>query len=92
MNMRSAQSRAMTSRNLGLSQKLYLLVIPNTALVGDLILAFPGGKALYILRSTKQNKSQYRFIGECYAHGLMDGKIRRMIQLGEANVESISLI
>lgn len=78
-------------RDLGLSQKSYLLMIPNTAVVGDMIWALAGGQALYILRSVSPGIKQYRFIGECYAHGLMDGDIVRRLNLGEARMEDISL-
>ncbi|MCJ1434679.1 hypothetical protein MMC27_004048 [Xylographa pallens] len=92
MNMRSAQVTASALRDLGSSQKLYLLMIPNTAMVGDLIWALAGGQALYILRLMNQEMNQYRFIGECYAHGLMDGEIVRKLNLGEVRMEDISLI
>lgn len=92
MNMRVARINAFTSRNLGLSQKLYALVIPNTAVIGDAIWALSGGQALYILRPVNRELNQYSFIGECYAHGLMDGEIVRMLHTGEAKVEDISLI
>ena len=92
MNMRTAQVNASVSRDLALSQKAYLLMIPNTAVVGDLIWALAGGQALYILRLVNSEIKQYRFIGECYAHGLMDGDILRRLNLGEARMEDISLV
>jgi hypothetical protein len=92
MNMRTAQMKASTLRDLGLSRKLYLLMIPNTAVVGDVIWALAGGQTLYILRPMNREINQYRFIGECYAHGLMDGEIVRRLHLGEARMEDISLI
>jgi Heterokaryon incompatibility protein (HET) len=91
MNMRVAQINASISRNLGLSQKLYLLMIPNTAVVGDGIWALAGGQALYILRPMNREANQYRFIGECYTHGLMDGEIVRRLHV-EARMEDLSLI
>ena len=90
INMRMAQNQACISRDLGLSQKSYLLMIPNTAVVGDLIWALAGGQVLYILRPIISE--QYTFIGECYAHGLMDGDVLRMLHLGEVRMEDISLI
>jgi hypothetical protein len=44
------------------------------------------------LRPMNREINQYRFIGECYAHGLMDGDIVRRLHLGEARMEDISLI
>ena len=92
MNMRTAQVNASVSRDLGLSQKACLLMIPNTAVVGDLIWALAGGQALYILRSVNPEMKQYRFIGESYVHGLMDGDIVRRLKLGEVKMEDISLV
>ena len=92
MNARNAHARALVSRNLGLSQRMYLLMVPITAVVGDLIWALAGGQVLYILRPVNREKNQYRFIGECYAHGLMDGEILRRLQLEEARMDDISLI
>jgi hypothetical protein len=92
MNMMTALMKASALRNLGLSQKLYLLMVPNTAVVGDVIWALAGGQVLYILRPMNREINQYRFIGECYAHGLMDGDIVRRLHLGEARMEDISLI
>lgn len=92
MNMRLAHVGASTLRDLGLSEKLYLLMIPNTALVGDVIWTLAGGQALYVLRPMNREIKQYRFIGECYANGLIDGEILRRLYLGEARMEDISLI
>ena len=75
-----------------LGQKSYLLMIPNTAVVGDLIWALAGGQALYILRPMNPEIKQYRFISECYAHGLMDGDILRRLHLGEVKMEDVSLV
>ena len=92
MNMRVARSKACILRDLGLSQKSLLLMIPNTAVVGDLIWALAGGQVLYILRPMRPEIKQYRFIGECYAHGLMDGDILRRLHLGEVRMKDISLV
>ncbi|MCJ1397393.1 hypothetical protein MMC11_000586 [Xylographa trunciseda] len=92
LNMRTAQLKASASRDLGLSQKGYLLMMPNTSVVGDMIWALAGGQALYILRPINREMNQYRFIGECYAHGLMDGEIVRRLNLREITMEDISLI
>ena len=92
LNMKWARNKASILRDVALSQKSYLLMIPNTAVVGDLIWALAGGQALYILRPVNPEMNQYRFIGECYAHGLMDGDILRKLREGEVRMEDISLI
>jgi hypothetical protein len=81
MNMRNAVTKASISRNTWLSQRMYLLMVPITAVVGDSIWAIAGGQVLYILRPVSRETNQYRFIGECYAHGLMDGEILRRLQM-----------
>ena len=91
MNMRSAQLKASTLREMALSQKHYVLMVPNTAVAGDAIWALAGGQVLYILRPMNRELKQYRFIGECYVHGLMDGEILRRLHYGEARMEDISL-
>jgi hypothetical protein len=90
LNMRSALGNGMALRDMALSQKNYLLMIPNTAVVGDEIWALAGGQVLYILRPMNRDIKQYRFIGECYAHGLMDGEIMRRLSLGEVSMEDIN--
>ena len=92
MNMRSAQRQASALREMALSRKHYLLMVPNAAVAGDAIWALAGGQALYILRPMNREMRQYRFIGECYAHGLMDGEIVRRLHFGEARMEDIYLI
>ena len=77
MNMRSAQRKAFALREMGYSQKSYLLMVPHTAVAGDAIWALAGGQALHILRSMDRGTKRYRFIGECYVHGLLDGEIVR---------------
>ncbi len=39
---------------------------------GDLVCVFLGGRTPYILRPAKEHK--YRFVGECYFHGIMYGE------------------
>ncbi|KAL9108430.1 MAG: hypothetical protein Q9227_006764 [Pyrenula ochraceoflavens] len=91
MNMRNARSTAYTLRTLGLSRKLYLLLIPNTAKMDDTVWALTGGQTLYVLRPVNQSKTRYSFVGECYAHGLMDGEILRWTQSGAAGFEDVVL-
>ena len=90
--MQTAQSNGMSSRDIGLSEKHYLLTIPNTAVAGDAIWALAGGQVLYMLRLVNEELNQYIFVGECYGHGLMDGEIVRQLHLGETKMEDISLI
>ena len=79
-------------RVLGLSQKHYLLSIPNTAVKGDTIWAFAGGQVLYVLGSVNRELHQYIYIGECYGHGLMDGEVARQLDCGETRLEVLALV
>ena len=90
--MQIAQNHGLSLRDMGLSQKHYVLAIPNTAVVGDTIWALAGGQVLYVLRPVDRETGQYIFVGECYGHGLMDGEIVRQLHLGEIKMEDISLI
>ena len=90
--MSSALRQATTSRDLGLTEKYYVLLTPRSTMVGDTVWALAGGQVLYILRFMDREMKQYRFIGECYAHGLMDGEIVRRLDLGEWRMEDLSLV
>lgn len=46
---------------------------PGFAEIGDLVCVLFGGHVLYVLRK-KDQASLYQFVGECYIHGMMDGK------------------
>ncbi|KAK0944920.1 hypothetical protein LTR29_003511 [Friedmanniomyces endolithicus] len=89
---RLASIRASSCRDIGLSEKLFLVMSPNTAMVGDTIWALTGGQALYVLRPVDVKSRKYIFIGECYAHGLMDGEVVKMLQRGEVRLEDIILM
>lgn len=92
MNMRVARTNANASRNLGLSWKGYMMLMPNTAKVGDAIWALSGGQVLYVLREVDRALRRFVFVGECYVHGLMDGEVVRMLHAGEARMKDISLV
>ncbi|KPI44852.1 uncharacterized protein AB675_2385 [Cyphellophora attinorum] len=93
LNMKAARAKAFAQRDLGLSKDNYLLVIPNTASVGDAIWALSGGRVLYCLRPVDGGEvHQYRIIGECYAHGLMDGEISRRVRMGEAHFRDLCIV
>ena len=90
--MKQAHLQAMISRLPALSRKHYILIVPNTTAVGDLIWAFVRGRTLYVLRPIDRDRNCYTFIGECYVHGLMDGELDRQLNVREAKVEQIHLI
>ena len=89
-NVNIAKRTVITARDVRFSEKLYLSMIPNTSVIGDEIWSPAGEHALYILRPL--DIERYRYIGECYTDGLMDGEIVRQVRIGEVSIEYIILI
>ncbi|KAF5868701.1 putative heterokaryon incompatibility protein [Botrytis fragariae] len=48
-------------------------LVPMDAQIGDQLFLLEGGKVPYILRRMK-GKEEYKIIGDCYVHGIMDGE------------------
>lgn len=59
----------------------YALCPPGAQADDKLCLLF-GGKTLYCLRPTGDAENAYRFVGECYVHGVMDGEALDMMEAG----------
>ncbi|KAI1779486.1 hypothetical protein F4818DRAFT_142181 [Hypoxylon cercidicola] len=55
-----------------------IAIVPIGSQTGDQITLFHGGKALYVLRSIPERQDTFRFIGECYVEGLMDGALAEL--------------
>lgn len=55
----------------------YMGLVPTRAAKGDAICVFMGGTVPFVIRET--DSGQYRLMGECYVHGLMDGKALDMV-------------
>jgi hypothetical protein len=75
-------------RRMAILSESRVAVLPGAARVGDKIAAFRGGHALYLIRPLP-NQQTYRFIGECYVDGWMDGQI--VSDAGADKVETIRL-
>ena len=54
---------------------------PSGALEGDEICLFLGAQVPFVVR--KRGDGKYRFIGECYVHGIMDGELMEAATDGE---------
>jgi hypothetical protein len=67
-----AQQQAAYGRRFVTTEYGYMGLCPSLARIGDKIVILLGGKTPFILRKT--GKKGYRFIGECYIHGMMTGK------------------
>ena len=52
-------------------------VVPKRAAKGDGICVFLGGSVPFVIRKT--DSGYYSLVGECYVHGLMDGKALDMV-------------
>lgn len=51
----------------------YIGLGPKSVQTGDNVFVFPGGIVPFVLRSSKT--SIYRFVGEAYVHGIMNGEV-----------------
>jgi len=62
-------------RRIFVSRDGYVGLCPYSTRRGDCVVVFHGGKTAYILREkhTKASKS-FKFVGEAYVHGFMDGE------------------
>jgi hypothetical protein len=58
-------------RNLAITDKGYMAMVPITSKVGDEIVIFQGAKLPFVVR-TEDGKS--KLVGPCYVRGIMDGE------------------
>jgi len=59
-------------RRLFITSKGYMGLGPAAALVGDDVALFSGGRTAYVLHALKGER--FRFEGEAYVHGIMNGE------------------
>ena len=50
----------------------YIGLVPLASMVGDEVCVLLGSKVPYVIR---REGTQYRFVGECYVFGMMDGEV-----------------
>ena len=55
-------------------------ILPAAARTDDQVVAFHGGKCLYLIRPISDRRDAYSSIGECYVDGLMDGGLHGHLQ------------
>jgi hypothetical protein len=70
---RTALRRTLRNRRLGVTRKGYLGLLPGRVNVGDVVYVFDRCPLPYALRSVG-NKGEFKFIGECFVYGIMDGE------------------
>jgi hypothetical protein len=63
----------MSNLRLGITQKEYLGLFPMHVSVGDVVYIFDRCPIPFALRSVG-SKGEFRFIGECFVRGIMDGE------------------
>ncbi|KAM6476039.1 HET-domain-containing protein [Trichoderma sp. SZMC 28011] len=67
----------------------YYVLGPAVMEKGDVICVLFGGKLPFCLRPVGR---QYLFVGECYAHGLMNGEALDMMTRGECSEEEFEIV
>ncbi|KAL3420311.1 heterokaryon incompatibility protein [Phlyctema vagabunda] len=65
-------------RRMGIISNGNIGIFPPATASGDKLAAFNGGNMLYVIRPVNDNNT-FRFIGECYVDGMMDGEALRLI-------------
>ena len=68
---------AARGRRFCVTQDGYMGLVPTRAAKGDNICVFLGGAVPFLIR--KIDNGHYPLVGECYVHGLMDGKALDMV-------------
>lgn len=63
-------------RRFAVTRRGYFVLGPNALQAGDVVAVLRGGKVPFVLRKVSAGGDDERWvlIGECYAHGLMDGE------------------
>ncbi|KAL8908306.1 MAG: hypothetical protein Q9171_005514 [Xanthocarpia ochracea] len=64
-------------------------LVPPTARVGDLLYILTGGQMIYMLRG--KDTGTFRFVGEAYIHGIMDGEIFEKADVQLPQLEKVVL-
>lgn len=76
------------NRRMVLTEKGYLGLVPHETEKEDLVCILLGGDMPFILRA---EGSHYKFVGESYVHGVMDGEVFNMAQAGLVSLQDFSL-
>ena len=83
--------RHTVDRCLARTSKGFIALVPASAQISDQLYLLYGGQVVYCLRKTTDS---FKFIGECYVHGVMDGEAVEVFYLSksDARLEEITLI
>ena len=77
-------------RRLFWSTRGYMCLGPAGVAMGDKICVLFGGQVSYVLR--ERSNDQHEFVGECYAHGLMDGGALKLREDGTMKSETFTIV
>ena len=58
------------------TSKMYMGLAQSGVRIGQTVASLYGGKTPYLLQ--RRGSKGYRFVGECYIHGLMNGEVLTM--------------
>ncbi|KIJ59472.1 hypothetical protein HYDPIDRAFT_43975 [Hydnomerulius pinastri MD-312] len=65
----------------------YVGIVPRTVKPGDWVCVLLGGELPFVLSEAGDN--QFKFIGECYLHGIMDGEVMKEVRSGKRVLQNI---
>jgi hypothetical protein len=79
---------AKSCRNLGVTRKGYVGMVPDAATAGDAVYAFVGGQ---VLDAVREEHGRVVYLGEAYLHGLMDGEVMAWVRDGRERIVDLVL-
>ena len=62
----------------------YVGTVPKLAELGDMVAIMKGGRVPFILQKSVTRPGAFRFVGECYVHGIMNGEALSLPEVVES--------
>jgi hypothetical protein len=85
-----------SARHFFISEKGYIGLLPDDAKEGDKLILLIGGDPLYIIRPSEESESEledeFKLIGECYVHGLVDGQALEGVDVEHEIFETFTFV
>jgi hypothetical protein len=85
-----AANQACHYRRFFMTTRGYFGIGPERLQTWDTVAVLFGGKTPYVL--TAAADSCFKFLGECYVHGIMDGEVVNMLNKGELKEQTVQLL
>lgn len=79
----------MQGRRMCVTEKGYSGLVPLNTLPDDIVVVFPGAAVPFILRDVDIGDNEFRMVGECYLHDIMNGEVGRMTAAEVGNVRIV---